>query len=188
MDDDKLFENDPDDEREKPRIKVTDRRQFDREGNPKEPGAETPDAEEPVPAAAEEADLADPAGAPEARSVEGPSGTADAAGSNSAAAAGRDDPRIVAPAPSMADLPRDFSAFVETLYLEAMLYLGAIADPRSGEVIEDIELAKYKIDLLAMLQGKTEGNLTVDEKQQLEEVLYQLRMIYLQKTNAVNPG
>jgi len=56
---------------------------------------------------------------------------------------------------------------------------------KRGLAVEDIDLAKYKIDLLAMLQGKTEGNLTHDEKQQLEEVLYQLRMIYVQKSGAI---
>ena len=65
-----------------------------------------------------------------------------------------------------------------------MLYMGAIADPRTGQTIEDIDLAKYKIDVLIMLQEKTEGNLTDDEQRQLEEVLYQLRMLYLQKSKA----
>ncbi len=89
------------------------------------------------------------------------------------------DPTMAA---GISRLPRDFGAFVESMYLEAMLYMGAIADPRTGETIEDTELAKYKIDLLIMLREKTEGNLTPDEERQLEEVLYQLRMLYLQKT------
>ena len=71
------------------------------------------------------------------------------------------------------------------MYFEAMLHMGAIPDPRSGETIEDTELAKYKIDLLGMLQQKTEGNLTPEEKKKLDEVLYQLRMLYLQKTQAI---
>ena len=73
------------------------------------------------------------------------------------------------------------------MYLEAMLYMGAIADPRTGEIVEDPELAKYKIDLLTMLQQKTEGNLTADEKGRLDETLYQLRMLFLQKTKAAKP-
>ena len=72
------------------------------------------------------------------------------------------------------------------MYLEAMLYLGALPDPRSGEVMEDVELARYKIDLLAMIQEKTQGNLSDDEKQQLEKVLYQLRTVYVQKTQAAD--
>ena len=102
------------------------------------------------------------------------------------AAAGEpeEEPRIAGTEPSIAQLPRDFGAFVESMYLEAMLYMGAIADPRTGQTIEDIDLAKYKIDVLIMLQEKTEGNLTDDEQRQLEEVLYQLRMLYLQKSKA----
>ena len=96
-----------------------------------------------------------------------------------------DDSPIVGPQPSIADLPRDFAALVEGLYFEAMLYLGAIPDPRTGQAMDDPELAKYKIDLLSMLQAKTEGNLAPEEKQQLEEALYQLRMAYLQKTKVV---
>jgi len=97
-----------------------------------------------------------------------------------------DDPRIAGPEPGFSQLPRDFTAFVESMYLEAMLYMGAIADPRTGETIEDVELAKYKIDLLIMLQEKTEGNLTTEEKQQFDDALYQLRMLYLQKTKTAS--
>jgi len=187
MDDDKLFESDPTDEQEGPRLKVTDRRKFDRDGNPIAPTGEDADSGEPVPD--DGAETAEPVPEDSAETTESVPDTGAAAEEAEPADAGdSDEPRIAAPAPSMADLPRNFSAFVETMYLEAMLYLGAIADPRSGEVIEDIELAKYKIDLLAMLQGKTEGNLTVEERQQVEEVLYQLRMIYLQKSKAVELG
>ena len=67
------------------------------------------------------------------------------------------------------------------MYLEAMLYLGAMPHPHTGEVVQDIELARYKIDLLAMIAEKTEGNLTDDEKRQLEEIIYQLRMVFVQQ-------
>ena len=90
------------------------------------------------------------------------------------------------PERNIAQLPRDFSAFLEGMFLEAMLYLGAIPDPRTGETIEDLELAEYKIDLLGMLQSKTEGNLDTEEKERIEAILYQLRMIYLEKTKSIN--
>jgi hypothetical protein len=54
-------------------------------------------------------------------------------------------------------------------------------------MVEDLELAEYKIDLLGMLQSKTEGNLDADEKERVEAVLYQLRMIYLEKTKSIKP-
>ena len=96
------------------------------------------------------------------------------------------EPPTDTPERNIAQLPRDFSAFLEGMYLEAMLYLGAIPDPRTGEMIEDLELAEYKIDLLGMLQSKTEGNLDADEKERVVAVLYQLRMIYLEKTKSIN--
>ena len=46
-------------------------------------------------------------------------------------------------------------------------------------------MARYKIDLLAMLQEKTEGNRTPEESKLLDDVLYQLRMLYLQKSKVV---
>jgi hypothetical protein len=195
MDDERLFDSDSEDDGERPRIKVTDRRQFDREGKPKSAAREEPTvtAEAEVEGRGTKSEetagpTASPAADAEASAPpEGDAGaTRDAAGGESpGTAADQGSPRISAPIPSLADLPRDFSAFVEGMYLEAMLYLGAIADPRTGETIEDPELAKYKIDLLGMLQDKTEGNLDVEEKQQLEEALYQLRMIFLQKTQAM---
>jgi len=195
MDDERLFDSDSEDDGERPRIKVTDRRQFDREGKPKSAAREEPTvtAEAEVEGrGAKSEETAGPTASPAADAEasappEGDAGaTRDAAGGEPpGTAADQGSPRISAPIPSLADLPRDFSAFVEGMYLEAMLYLGAIADPRTGETIDDPELAKYKIDLLGMLQDKTEGNLDVEEKQQLEEALYQLRMIYLQKSQAM---
>ncbi len=185
MDDDKLFE----DEAERPRIKVTDRRKFATDGTPLQPDAADPptgaDPESAVPApggdpqSAAPAIVADTESAAEPDAIDDPTPPTDAASPTDRA------PRIATPESSIADLPRDFSAFVEGMYLEAMLYMGAIPDPRSGETIEDTELAKYKIDLLGMLQKKTDGNLTPEETQQLDEVLYKLRMVYLQKTQAI---
>ena len=48
------------------------------------------------------------------------------------------EPPSDTPERNIAHLPRDFSAFLEGMYLEAMLYLGAIPDPRTGETIEDL--------------------------------------------------
>ena len=153
------------------RIKVTDRRHFDREGNlkadvPQDNAAKTEEGTQVTEPVETERPAED-----------------DEAASEAPATATGGEPRVVRPeGQSLADLPRDFSSFVEGLYLEAMLYLGALADPHSGELIEDLELAQYKIDILGMVQEKTEGNLTQEEKQQLDEILYQLRMVFLQKT------
>ena len=155
---------------EERRIKVTDRRLFDRDGKLR-PGAAAShegEATEEEPAA----ETKEPAPARE------PSDEEDGA-------ADRSPIDVVSPRePSLADLPCDFSSFVEGLYLEAMLYLGALPDPRTGEVIEDLEVARYKIDILEMVLKKTEGNLTPDEKKQLDETLYQLRTLFVQKKKA----
>ncbi|MGD8328787.1 MAG: DUF1844 domain-containing protein [Acidobacteriota bacterium] len=193
MDDDKLF----DDNEEKPKIKVTDRRKFTMDGDLRPSATDARDAErggEASPSAApseepsptphsEPAAEADPSSAPaeeSAVSSESPESPPSAAETAGAAAAG-DAGGPSGPAPSIADLPRDFTAFVEGMYLEAMLYLGALPDPRTGDTAEDLDMAKYKIDLLGMIQEKTRDNLTDDEAQQLEDVLYQLRMFFVQR-------
>jgi hypothetical protein len=193
------MDNDDTNQREddRPRIKVTDRRKFAADGTPRA-GAEehTVPSEQAEPSAAQEpaAEPADPSATAEAtatpsapESPQVPDNAAEAAapeeGDSPAETAQSADASGLDPsAAGISQLPRDFSAFVESMYFEAMLYMGAIADPRTGESIEDIELSKYKIDLLSMLAEKTEGNLTADEQRQLDEVLYQLRMLYLQKT------
>lgn len=190
MDDDKLF----DDEEERPKIKVTDRRKFTAEGDLRE--AEAPAAEAPSAAVADEQPAADqePAAAPQATADREPVAAEEPVADREPAAeepvADRKPPAEEEPAaaagargraPSIADLPRDFTAFLEGMYLEAMLYLGAVPDPRTGEPAEDLDMAKYKIDLLGMIQEKTRGNLTDEEAQQLEEVLYQLRMFFVQR-------
>ncbi|MCH7825666.1 MAG: DUF1844 domain-containing protein [Acidobacteria bacterium] len=195
MDDQKLFE----DEAERPRLKVTDHRKFATDGTLLEPDTATPptgtdpdtatsptgtDPESAAPPTGADTQSAAPATGTDTESAAEPDAIDDPTAPSDAASPSGGVPRTATPQASIADLPRDFSAFVESMHLEAMLYLGAIPDPRSGETIEDTELAKYKIDLLGMLQEKTDGNLTPEEKQQLDEVLYQLRMVYLQKTQA----
>jgi len=196
MDDDKLFEE----ETERPRFKVTDRRKFAADGTPLEPDLGTsptdadsesaeppagPEAESAAPPTSADTESAPPATGDDQGSTADPDTSDDPAPTSDGTIPSAEAPRIATPEGSIAELPRDFSAFVEGMYLEAMLHMGAIPDPRSGETIEDTELAKYKIDLLGMLQQKTEGNLTPEEKKQLDEVLYQLRMLYLQKTQAI---
>jgi len=173
-DDDRL-----NDSEERPRIKVTDRRKFTADGTPR--NSEPADAPTPAP-------LPTPAPTPLPTPAPATGNQETIAGTDSPPPVepGTDEPGDAAPQSSVGDLPRDFSAFVEGMYLEAMLYLGALPDPRSGEVTEDVELARYKIDLLAMIQEKTQGNLSDDEKRQLEGVLYQLRTVYVQKTQAAD--
>ncbi len=73
-----------------------------------------------------------------------------------------------------------FSTFVMGLTTQALMHLGEIPDPVHQNVTHDLPAAKQMIDLLGILRDKTKGNLDVAEEQLLEEVLYDLRMRYVE--------
>jgi hypothetical protein len=83
----------------------------------------------------------------------------------------------------MADEPKpglDFSTFILSLASSALIHLGDAPDPVSGEKTPaNLPMAHQSIDLLAMLQEKTKGNLTAEETRFLETLLYDLRMQYV---------
>jgi hypothetical protein len=76
----------------------------------------------------------------------------------------------------------DFAFFCYSLGTQAMVHLGLAPNPASGETEQDLVQAKYTIDLLEMLRGKTEGNLTEDEKKILMGLLFDLRMKYVESS------
>ena len=81
-----------------------------------------------------------------------------------------------------AELPEvTFSTFVLSLSSSALFHLGEIPEPGTGAKNEDLALAKQTIDILGMLEEKTRGNLTRDEKNLLSSILYDLRMHYIKK-------
>jgi hypothetical protein len=73
-----------------------------------------------------------------------------------------------------------FTMLVQTLAAQAMMFLSPERDPRTGEPLQNLDLAKHSIDLLGILDQKTKGNLTPDEKELLDTALYQTRMAYVQ--------
>lgn len=75
--------------------------------------------------------------------------------------------------------PVDFSAFVLSLAHAAMMHLGYIPDPQTGESAPDLELARHTIDTIGMLKDKTAGNLTQDEAKLVESALSELRMAFV---------
>jgi uncharacterized protein YjaG (DUF416 family) len=75
----------------------------------------------------------------------------------------------------------DFNFFITTLALQASIALGTIPNPASNKTEEDLTQAKFLIDTLAMLKEKTKGNLTPEETNLLENLLYELRMQYVAK-------
>jgi len=74
----------------------------------------------------------------------------------------------------------NFSTFVISLSTQALMHLGEIADPMTGKVESDFPVAKQMIDVVALLKEKTRGNLDPGEQQLMEDVLYDLRMRYVE--------
>jgi hypothetical protein len=71
----------------------------------------------------------------------------------------------------------DFNAFVLSLGSSALINLGEAPDPTTGKTQDpDLVLAQEAIDLLALLEEKTKGNLSQDESRFLQTMLYDLRM------------
>jgi hypothetical protein len=74
-----------------------------------------------------------------------------------------------------------FSGFVLSLATTAALHFGDLADPQTGQRPEpDLDSAKRIIELLEMLQTKTKGNLIPEEDKLLDDLLYELRMRFVQ--------
>jgi hypothetical protein len=76
----------------------------------------------------------------------------------------------------------NFSTFIFSLNTSALLHLGEVPDPATGKQQEDLTMAKQTIDLIAMLEEKTRGNLTTDEENLIKHILYDVRLRYVQKT------
>jgi len=76
----------------------------------------------------------------------------------------------------------DFHTFVLSLGSSALLHLGELEHPEGGEPRPDLGLAKHTIDIIAMLQAKTKGNLTPAEDKLIESLLYDLRLRYVEKS------
>lgn len=74
----------------------------------------------------------------------------------------------------------NFAAFIFSLGRSAFVHLGEEPDPVSGEKKVSLQLAKETIDIISMLEEKTKGNLTQEEGQLMKNLLYALRMRYVE--------
>jgi hypothetical protein len=112
---------------------------------------------------------------------------ADPAGTNSTAAAAAQAERVAShtahlssqhsqPAPEI-----NFGSFVVGLSTQALVHLGEIPDPLSDQPAQDLSAAQQVIDIVAMLEQKTRGNLDRDEQALLEAILFELRMKYVER-------
>ncbi len=82
------------------------------------------------------------------------------------------------------DFEMNFEKFVASLYMSTLMQLG-MAAPEGGQPQVDLMGARQTIDIIGMLQEKTKGNLTPKEEDMLQNVLYELRMAYLEVTNLI---
>ncbi|HEU4931383.1 MAG TPA: DUF1844 domain-containing protein [Pyrinomonadaceae bacterium] len=161
---------------DQPTFKVTDRRLFNADGSPRDlPPEEKP---EPRVAAVQEAAAA-PAPAPEATIPEPevpPTASAEAASEAEEEFSEED----------LADArdPASFVSFVMSIASNAASALGMMEHPVTHQREVDIELGKHWIDVLGMMQKKTEGNLTPQERRMLEGLLADLRMQYVSLVNS----
>ncbi len=74
-----------------------------------------------------------------------------------------------------------FTAFVISLASTAAIHLGDLADPATGQTLEpNLEGAAQMIEILMLLEEKTRGNLSAEERQVLEQILYELRMRFVE--------
>ena len=74
-----------------------------------------------------------------------------------------------------------FTAFVISLASSAAIHFGDLPDPASGQRGEpNLEGAAQMIEILGLLENKTKGNLTAEERQVLESVLYELRLRFVE--------
>jgi hypothetical protein len=81
--------------------------------------------------------------------------------------------------------PIDFPSYLLSYYTQGLVLLGEVPNPYTNKKEEDVEAARHTIDILSMLELKTKGNLTNEEQQLLESVLYELRMKFMAKTNRI---
>jgi len=68
---------------------------------------------------------------------------------------------------------------VLSLETAAMQQMGKLQNPFTGKIERNLDLTKNSIDMLAMIERKTEGNLTSEEESLIKRALYQLRMNYV---------
>lgn len=87
--------------------------------------------------------------------------------------------------PPGSEAPIDFTSYILGYYTQGLVLLGEVPNPYTNKTEEDLQAARHIVDLLGMLQEKTKGNLSADEAQLLESVLYELRMRYMSKTNRI---
>lgn len=73
-----------------------------------------------------------------------------------------------------------FEAFIMSLNTSVLYHLGEIADPLTGKREKNLDLARHGIDTLALMEQKTQGNLSDDEAKMLKDLLYDAKLKFVQ--------
>ena len=94
------------------------------------------------------------------------------------------DARVELSGHSAKELEMTFERFMASLYMSAMMQLGLMHE-QGGQPRVDLIGARQTIDTLSLLSEKTKGNLTSTEENFLQNCLYELRMAYVEVTNAL---
>jgi hypothetical protein len=82
--------------------------------------------------------------------------------------------------------PASFTTLVSSLVAQSFMALGGMQDPKTKKRYVDLALAKHHIDMLSVLEDKTSGNLTEEEKKLLDQALYESRMQYVSVAQQVS--
>ena len=86
----------------------------------------------------------------------------------------------------------NFSLFVSGLAMQGLMYIGELENPVTKKKEKDLNQARYVIDTLTMLKEKTKNNLSKEEDEMLDNLLYDLRMRYVaaseKSTGAADTG
>lgn len=187
--------------REESEFKVSDKRLFTSDGelrsdSPEEPApppvvatpAATAVATSPAPAAVSPTPDAAPtpvSPAPESDIPEPPTATEQQAQHDAYKQSSRDlDTRVELSGHSAKELEMNFERFMASLYMTAMMQLGLMHE-QGGQPGVDLIGARQTIDTLGMIAEKTKGNLTPKEQGFLQNCLYELRLAYVEVTNAL---
>lgn len=161
-------------------FQVRDRRQFTSEGERKEAAPEPPAAASPPPPPRPPA-APPPEPPPRAPAEEAPRKRS--LRDRILGKKGREDEMQPPPGAEPPDVSADeinFPNFILSLMTQALMHMGEIPDPMTQQVHRDLGLAKQTIDLIGLLEQKTKGNLSKDEEHLVTEVLYRLRLQFVE--------
>ena len=73
----------------------------------------------------------------------------------------------------------DFPTFVISMSTSAMVHMGLIEDPHTKSKTKNLDVARQEIDIISMLNEKTRGNLSPEEEKMMRDILYELRMRFV---------